>query len=224
VLSWAAVIAILIRAGPRNAVYKVLRARQEWYALTLLPLIYFLVSTTAHINVGVRHILPIYPFIFVWVAAMLFAGRQPALPAFFRKAAMICLALVAVESAAAFPRYISFFNWPSGGRSEGWKYAVDSNLDWGQDMQRLQDYLVRRGATNVCLATFSAAPPEHFGLSPRPIPGSALEARRQGCLVVVSLSVLYEWPPLDGSYNWIKRLPVTERVGDSFQVYDLRRR
>jgi 4-amino-4-deoxy-L-arabinose transferase-like glycosyltransferase len=221
-LGWLAVLVILLRAGPRNALYKVLRARQEWYALTLLPLIYFAISTTTHINVGIRHILPIYPFLFIWAAAMLFAERRPALPAFFRPAAIVCLALVAVESAAAFPRYISFFNLPSGGRSQGWKYVVDSNLDWGQDMYRLQDYLVRKGADNVCLATFSAAPPEHFGIHPHPIPESAAEARRQGCLMVVSLSVLYEWPPLDGSYNWIKRLPVTGRVGDSFRVYDLR--
>jgi 4-amino-4-deoxy-L-arabinose transferase-like glycosyltransferase len=222
-LGWAAVVAILLRGGARNAIYKVLRARQEWYTLTIPPLIYFGVSTTTHINVGIRHILPIYPFIIVWAAAMLFSRRRPALPAFFHKAAIVCLALVAVESAAAFPRYISFFNWASGGRSEGWKYVVDSNLDWGQDMQRLQNYLARRGASNVCLATFSAAPPEYFGITPRAIPGSAAEARKQGCLVVVSLSVLYEWPPLDGSYNWMKRLAVTDRVGDSFNVYDLRK-
>jgi hypothetical protein len=220
-LAWAAVFTILLRAGPGNAVYKVLRARQEWYALVIPPLVYFALSTTMHINIGIRHILPIYPFLFAWAAAMLFADRRPTLPAFFRPAAMICLALVAVESAAAFPRYISFFNWPSGGRSQGWKYAVDSNLDWGQDMHRLRDYLERKRADNVCLATFSAAPPEHFGIAPHPIPRSIDEARQQGCLLVVSLSVLYEWPPLDGSYNWIKRLPVTDLVGDSFRVYDV---
>jgi hypothetical protein len=155
---------------------------------------------------------------------MLFAARRPALPAFFRPAALICLALVAVESAAAFPRYIAFFNWPSGGRTQGWKYVVDSNLDWGQDMRRLQNYLAGKRADNVCMATFSAAPPAYFGISAHPIPGSAEEARNQGCLVVVSLSVLYEWPPLDGSYNWMKRLPISDRVGDSFNVYDMTRK
>jgi 4-amino-4-deoxy-L-arabinose transferase-like glycosyltransferase len=222
-LAWAATFLIVLRAGPRNAIFKVLRARPEWYALTLPPLIYFLLSTTAHINVGIRHILPIYPFIFIWTAAMLFTNRRPRLPAFFRWAALISLALVAVESAAAFPRYIAFFNWASGGRNQGWKYVVDSNLDWGQDMKRLQRYLERRGvAGNVCLATFSAAPPAHFGITAHSIPASAQEARDQGCLVVVSLSVLYEWPPLDGSYNWLKRRQPTGRVADSFRIYDLR--
>jgi hypothetical protein len=98
-------------------------------------------------------------------------------------------------------------------------------------MKRLQEYLRRRGALdNVCLdrlaspslpSPVSANPPEHFGITAHPIPGSLEEARRQTCLVVASLSVLYEWPPLDGSYNWMKRLPVRERVGDAFKVYDL---
>jgi hypothetical protein len=222
-LAMAAGWLIALRAGPRATVYKVLRARPEWFALTIPPFVYFLISTTTHINVGVRHILPVYPFVFVGTAAMLLACHRPGLPRFFRWAAAICLALVAVESAAAFPRYISFFNWASGGRSQGWKYVVDSNLDWGQDMKRLQAYLERRGGGgNVCLATFSPASPAHFGITAHPIPRSAGEARAQGCLLVVSLSVLYEWPPLDGSYDWLKRLQPTDLAGDSFRVYDLR--
>jgi hypothetical protein len=221
-LALAAAFVIVFRAGLRGAVFKLLRARQEWYALTIPPFVYFVISTTSHINIGVRHILPVYPFAFIWVAAMLLANRRPALPPFFRWAAVTCLALVAVESAAAFPRYIPFFNWPSGGRSLGWHYVVDSNLDWGQDMKRLGEYLERRRAGgNVCLATFSAAPPAHFGITAHPIPRSDAEARAQGCLVVVSLTVLYEWPPLDGSYNWLKLLEPSDRVGDSFRVYDL---
>jgi hypothetical protein len=222
-LAVAAGAPMVLRSGPRAAVYKVLRARPEWYALTIPPFVYFLISTTTHINVGVRHILPVYPFLLVGAAAMLFARHRPGLPAFFRWAAAVCLALVAVESAAAFPRYISFFNWASGGRSQGWKYVVDSNLDWGQDMKRLQAYLERRGSGgNVCLATFSPAPPSHFGITAHPVPRSAGDARAQGCLLVASLSVLYEWPPLDGSYDWVKRLQPSDVVGDSFRVYDLK--
>ena len=222
-LALAATFLILLRAGPREAVFKLLRARQEWYALTIPPLVYFAIAVTSHIDIGIRHILPIYPFLFTSTAAMLFTFRRPGLPAFFRWAGVTCLVLAAVESAAAFPRYLSFFNWPSGGRSQGWKYLVDSNLDWGQDMKRLQEYLERRKAAgNVCLATFSAAPVTHFGITAHPIPRSAEEARAQGCMVVVSVSVFYEWPPLDGRYDWLMRRQPTALVGDSFRVYDLR--
>jgi len=221
-LGLAAVFFMVFRAG-RDAAFKVLRARHGWFAVTIPPLVFFLIATTSRINIGIRHILPVYPFVFVWVAAALFATRRPALPALLRWAGVACLALVAVESAAAFPRYIPFFNWPSGGRSEGSKYVVDSNLDWGQDMKRLRDYLEKKhSAGNVCLATFSQAPPASLGITAHPIPESAEEARAQGCLVVVSLSVLYEWPPSDGGFDWMLRRQPTERVADSFNVYDVR--
>jgi 4-amino-4-deoxy-L-arabinose transferase-like glycosyltransferase len=224
-LAVAAAFLIAIRAGPREAVFRLLRARQEWYALTIPPLAYFTLATTSHINIGIRHILPVYPFVFIWIAAILFTFRPPDLPAFFRKAAVVSVALVVVESAAAFPRYLAFFNLPSGGRSQGWKYVVDSNLDWGQDMKRLQPYLERNGAAgNVCLAAFTVAPASQFGITAHPIPKSAEEARAQGCLVVISLSILYEWRPSDGSYDWLERRQPTGRVGDSFRVYDLRAR
>lgn len=221
-LGVAAAFRIALPAG-QEAVFKVLRARHGWFAVTIPPLVFFLIATRSRINIGIRHILPVYPFVFIWVAAALFASRRPALPAFLRWAGVACLALVAVESAAAFPRYIPFFNWPSGGRSEGRKYVVDSNLDWGQDMKRLRDYLEKRHAAgNVCLATFSQAPPARLGITAHPIPESAEEARAQGCLVVVSLSVLYEWPPTDGGFDWMLRRQPTERVADSFNVYDVR--
>lgn len=220
-LAAAAAFLIVLRAG-REFVFKVLRARQEWYALTIPPLAYFLISTTSHINIGIRHILPIYPFLFIWPAAMLFTFRRPGLPAFFRRTAAICLALVVVESAAAFPRYLAFFNWPSGGRSQGWKYLVDSNLDWGQDMKRLRGYLEQRSAAgNVCLAAFTLAPPSHFGITAHPIPSSAEGARAQGCVVAISMSVLYEWRPRDGSYDWLEHREPAAYVGDSFRVYDV---
>ena len=221
-LGFAAVFWGTIRGGAAGAIRTLLRARPGWCAVTIPPLIYFTIATTSRINIGIRHVLPVYPFIFIFVAAALFRSRGPALPAPLRWVGVACVGLVAVESAAAFPRYIPFFNWPSGGRAEGWKYSVDSNLDWGQDMRRLENYLERRkSAENVCLATFSEAPPEHFGIHAHPIPASAEAARSQGCLVVVSLSILYEWAPKDGSYNWLLRRQPVDRVADSFNVYDV---
>jgi 4-amino-4-deoxy-L-arabinose transferase-like glycosyltransferase len=222
-LAVAAALAITLRAGPRAGLFQLLRARQEWYTLTIPPLVYFAISMRNHVDIGIRHILPVYPFVFIWIGAMLFTFRRPGLPAFFRRAAAVCLALVAVESAAAFPRYLAFFNVPSGGRSQGSKYVVDSNLDWGQDMKRLQEYLQRSGAAgNVCLEAFTVAPPSYYGVTAHPIPRSAEEARAQGCLVVMGMSILHEWQPFDGRYDWLERREPTGRVGDSFWVYDVR--
>src|ERR1039458_8679141 len=51
-LAIAAAFLITLRAGPRAALFKLLRARQEWYTLTIPPLVYFAVSTRIHVELG----------------------------------------------------------------------------------------------------------------------------------------------------------------------------
>jgi hypothetical protein len=176
----------------------------------------------SHINIGIRHILPVYPFLYMWIAAVLFS-RQVTPPRFFRRAALVCLALVAIESASVFPRYVAFFNLPSGGARQGSRYLVDSNLDWGQDLKRLQFYLTEHNISNVCLRYFGPAPPAYYGIAFKPVPSSLEEARATGCVVVMSQTAQYERQPFDGRYDWMLRTPPTDTIGDSFRVYDPRR-
>lgn len=121
---------------------------------------------------------------------------------------------------AAFPRYTAFFNFPSGGRTHGWKYVVDSNLDWGQDMLRLQNYLAGRGAIKVCIEVMGLVPLEQSGIHTAPIPSSREQARQQGCLVVVGLTQMYQMQSFDGYLDWLNGMQPSDRVGDSFWVYD----
>jgi 4-amino-4-deoxy-L-arabinose transferase-like glycosyltransferase len=200
-----------------------LRARQEWLILIIPPLAYFALSLGIQLNLGLRHVLPVYPFAMIWIAAILFGRPHRRLAPFFRPAAVACLALLIVESAAAFPRYLSFFNFPSGGRGQGWKYAVDSNLDWGQDLKRLAAWLGNRGARNVCLTAFGNAPAEYYVPGAHPMPRSLEAARAAGCLVVMDVTVLKEGQAFDGSFDWLDRLQPTDRVADSFWIYETAR-
>jgi hypothetical protein len=221
-LAVGAAFATVSGKGAREAALCILRARVEWFALAIPPLVYFALCVRSNINIGLRHMLPVYPFAFIWIAAVLFGPHGRRLHGFYRRAAVVLLTLVAIESLAAFPRYTAFFNLPSGGRANGARYVVDSNLDWGQDMFRLRDYLARRGVSNVCLESFGNAPPEHFGIHPKHIPASLEAARADGCLVVMSLSIMFEWQPFDGRFDWLRKLTPSDRVGDSFWVYDVR--
>ena len=223
-LAVGAAFTIISGGGTSAAALRMLRARPEWFILTIPPLVYFALCLRSNINIGVRHMLPVYPFAFIWMAAVLFGPHSRRLDGFYRRAALVCVALAAVESAAAFPRYTAFFNLPSGGRANGAKYLVDSNLDWGQDMFRLRDYLARRSVSNLCLESFGNAPPEHFGIHPKPIPASLAAARANGCLVVMGQSILFEWQPFDGRFDWLQALTPVDRVGDSFRVYDVSRK
>ncbi len=218
-LALTAAATLLFRGGWREAYIRLKRLPPHWYIPLFAPALYFAICLRSHINIGIRHILPIYPLLYMWIAAVLFS-RQVAIPAFVRRAAVVGLALVLLESASVFPRYLGFFNLPSGGPRQGWKYLVDSNLDWGQDLKRLKSYLVERGISNVCLNYFGTAPTSYYGIESKPVPASLEEARSSGCVVVMSVTSLYERQLFDGRYDWMKAMQPTDTVGDSFRVYD----
>lgn len=94
-------------------------------------------------NLGIRHILPIYPLLFIVVGYAV---------ATFRKWRYIFVALfiwLAIIMIASFPFYLSYFNNFAGGSDNGYKIVADSNLDWGQDLTRIADYIHTNHLQNV---------------------------------------------------------------------------
>ena len=69
------------------------------------------------------------------------------------------------------PHYLAYFNELAGGPDGGWRYLVDSNLDWGQDLPGLRRYLEAHGIQEIYLSWFGSAYPEHYGISYRALPG-----------------------------------------------------
>ena len=95
---------------------------------------------TQTINIGHRHLLPVYPFVLVIagrIAALAFGPRARYAP--LRVAVGLLCLWQAVATARAFPHYLAYFNELVGGPKNGWKYLVDSNLDWGQELPGLRE-------------------------------------------------------------------------------------
>jgi hypothetical protein len=103
----------------------------------------------------------------------------------------------------------------------GQRYVVDSNLDWGQDLLHLKRYLSTHNVSNVCLAYFGAAPPEYFGIKSRAVPPTLEEARRTGCVVIMSNTQFAFDGGGERRYQWLNNLRATDYVGSSYRVYDL---
>jgi hypothetical protein len=152
------------------------RARTSLYAGTpLLALIgvYGIFALTSNLNIGHRHLLPIYPALIilagdaaVWLVP-LFERRRPAEPhnaqrrrkqqssgarhpqsgprTFMGIATLALLAWHIAESAAIRPNYLAYFNQLAGGPSQGYRHLADSSLDWGQDLPALKEWLDREG-------------------------------------------------------------------------------
>jgi hypothetical protein len=138
------------------------RVRLGFGALVFLlpPAYVFLSSVASSYNIGVRHVLPAVPFLAVGAAVAIVRGLPPRAAA----AALLALGLLqAGETLAVHPHEVSFFNAASGGPAKGHLWLNDSNLDWGQDLDRLARELARRGETAVTVAYFGGAfPPYHL--------------------------------------------------------------
>lgn len=92
-------------------------------------------AITSKANLGIRHIMPTLPFIFLVV------GYATTLSARFAKTALMGIALLAAIYVASYPHYLSYFNEIVGSSRNGRIIASDSNLDWGQDLKRIVKHL-----------------------------------------------------------------------------------
>jgi 4-amino-4-deoxy-L-arabinose transferase-like glycosyltransferase len=201
--------------GLAAAVFVIVRKlKAQWLVLIVPPATYFAASMASHINIGVRHLLPIYPFLCILVAAALWEHRR---------ILTVAAALVVIESMAAFPYYLAFFNLPSGGPSNGTRYLVDSNLDWGQDLRRLQAYFKKQGGAPLCLGYFGNAVPDYYGIRAGDMRTNQ-EVSKNGapnCLLAVSATPMMGMY-VDDTWSWVRQYRPVAKIGYSIYVFDLR--
>jgi len=145
------------------------RARRDLYRL--IPLIalfvvYWLFSIISHINIGHRHILPIYPVIYIGVGSLgaLWMSRR-------RWTGVVLVALLGwhvISAVRIAPHFIAYFNELAGGPENGRFFLTDSSIDWGQDLPGLTDWLAQNAGTEpVYLSYFGTGEPAYYGVHPR---------------------------------------------------------
>jgi hypothetical protein len=142
--------------------------------------VYSAAAMASNLNMGERHILPVYPVLFVLAggaSAWLYASRRPV-----RWLVPAVLVLFVGSSLATWPHYLAHFNYLVGGPAYGYKHLVDSSLDWGQDLPGLKRWLDERsGVQNagqvggsqvpVYLSYFGSGSPSFYGIHARTLPG-----------------------------------------------------
>src|SRR5439155_19998746 len=106
-------------------------------------------AIASRINIGVRHILPVYLGLSVFGGCVAAAARSR----LERVAVLALLGWQTVSSAIAHPDYLAYTNEIAGSHPE--RFLADSDLDWGQDMNRLADFLERTGARQMTFRPFN---------------------------------------------------------------------
>jgi hypothetical protein len=192
------------------------------------PLVFFL-SLLPSLNLGVRYLLPAFPFLFLIAgeaAAWLWNRTQSGKQGGLLRAAAAFLALWQMGSiAGAYPHMISYFNElvPPDKKIH---YLADSNLDWGQDQKRLAETAQRRGWPKVHLAYFGGIDPGFYGINWQPWVESDLKGPQPGTVYVINASFLQlapeAYPPTRSiALGWIAERTPTGKVGDSWYYFEI---
>jgi tetratricopeptide (TPR) repeat protein len=182
-------------------------------------------------NIGVRHILPVYVFLSVFIG-----GSAWALVRQSRKWAYLVVALLlihAVSSLRTFPAYIAYSNELWGGPSHTYKYLTDSNVDWAQQLKATKQYLDQRGVKDCWFAYFGegVADFKYYGIPCKPLPTVVTLWLNEQLDVPVSVDepVLISAATLSGfefgpgslnPYQQFKRLVPTEVIQHGVLVFD----
>jgi 4-amino-4-deoxy-L-arabinose transferase-like glycosyltransferase len=185
----------------------------------VFPAAIMLVCMISRINLGVRHILPMYPMLavaggYAISELLLLAKRRGRLIAV---APMVLVLWVVAGSWAARPDFLAYFNELAGGHGES--ILVESDLDWGQDLRRLSQRLKDLRAEHVSISYFGTAPLERAELPPFSVLWPDAPVTRG--YVAVSARYLFMDYARDGSFGWLKRYTPSEVVGKSIYLYDL---
>jgi len=220
---------LVLLAGAVGAWAAVKKFRKDYLWLLLPPAVFFAVALTAKVQIGYRHVMPVMPFL----AALAGLGLARLAAIGGRRAwlAAALAALIPVSALTAHPHYLAYFNQLGGGPANGYKYFVDSNLDWGQGVKTLAAYLKGRGNPPVVFSYFGVARPESYGLAYTPLgvisnvdlPGTGAQvcAMKETLLAVSATNLQSTYYSDKETFAWLKARTPVFSAGYAIFLYDL---
>jgi hypothetical protein len=168
------------------------------------------IAMASRINLGVRHVLPIYPLLAIAGGIALIEMWQRR-----RVLAVILGAWIAVSSLLAHPNYIAYFNELAGRHPEG--IVVDSDLDWGQDLPSLREAVADRGIDRLWIAYFGSTDLSRYPIAPaiRVLPP---RTKVTGWIAISKTSLKGAYGRPD-DYAWLEQQTPVQEIGRSMLLY-----
>ena len=198
--------------------------------------LYWYSSLRSILNIGVRHLLPTFPFIFLLVAQQisLWLNNDNENAKLTRNLKYFLLAILIVWQTISvinvYPSFLAYFNESIGGSANGYKYVVDSNLDWGQDLKRLAAWVDANKVDKIYMDFFGGALPQYY-LGDKFMPWwgdrSPQEIKKDGGWLAISATFLQggrgklapRFYDKAGYYDWLNDYQSATIIGHSIFVY-----
>ncbi|MDP3710249.1 MAG: phospholipid carrier-dependent glycosyltransferase [bacterium] len=202
------------------------------FSFLALIIIYWASSMISPLNIGIRHVLPTFPFIYILVSKKITEWFRSKNFKVKRIIVAILVAWMVAGTAKSFPGFLSYYNELAGGTKNGYKIAVDSNYDWGQDLKRLKKFVEQNNIEKIAVDYFGGGNLQYYlgdkfepwhsalgvptGDQPKWLAVSA--TFRQGAYGAPVPG--FERKPED-SYLWLKNYEPVARAGKSIFIYRL---
>lgn len=155
----------------------------EKFAFICFIIFYWLLSILSPLNIGLRHLFPTFPFIYIlsisgfknWInkdnlingnglSILKYILNIKLLFKLFLKYLFLFIILIwfCFEIILSFPYFLSYFNELGGGVFYGYRYVVDSNYDWGQDLLRLKKFVENNNIEKIAVDYFGGGNPKYY--------------------------------------------------------------
>ena len=170
------------------ALFTIVKSNKANLFLLVTIISIFASSMVSTLNLGIRYILSVYPFIILLSAQVINLKFK------YKKLLIGVLSVWYMLGVAnVFPHYISFFNELAGGPRNGYKYLVDSNYDWGQGLIDLKEYQDKYRINDLRLAYFGTVDPVKYGIKYKGINKENITSLKPGknYLIAISASCWY---------------------------------
>lgn len=220
---------LIAGAGGIAALVAALRRERALAALLLIaPALVAGPAVVSSLNLGVRHLLPVVPFLAVGggIAAARVWRRGWA----GRAAAGLLLAWLAAGTIRVHPDEMAYANEAAGGPSRLWRILSDSNVDWGQDLPALAREVSRSPLRTLYLGYFGTADPAAYGLRYRWIPSFGMAELREDDgpdpsgreWIAISVTNLMDVYSVNhDAHRWLRDRQTAALAGGSIALFDI---
>ena len=195
-----------------------------------LSALVFAMASINKLQLGIRYILPVFPFLYLFIAIMLgnFSkqlDKKKRIGFYYANVGMLIILLVwfVGSNIMVYPSYLPYFNELKGGPKEGWKYMVDSNVDWGQDLIRLKQFMDQKDISNIKIDYFGGGNLDYY-LGGRYQPWGYNLKPSTGWFAVSASAIQWNTlnPPEEGNYHWLTdNYQPAAFIGNSILVYQV---
>ncbi len=220
-------IAFLLLAVPGIAyAFISVRARRDWRMISpaASAIAVLLVSMVVKVDLGIRHILFIYPLLAVSTAGAVCALRElrSRWSGFAWSVLLLLVGWQVISSAAAHPDYIAYFNEIAGSRPEHF-FVFGCDLDCGQDVERLSQAVRSRGISHLTLRVWTSADLTRLNLPPF---DTLQPYQHSNGWIAISLLHLQSGDEIRNlgdrdAYSWLNSYQPVANVGKTIRLYDI---